>query len=1280
MPFDIASARKHYSDDEIRAFLNDQIDVDGALGAGYSLDEIASFVSKGFVEQQQSPGIQPVAVLREGTKGVVRAPLQVAKTAAAIGARGKKPSPMRRFVQEAVYGVPGIGPLARGFSMAEKAVPKKVYEKAGEAAGAALESPALRPEPIERPTGIKGYVQDVIRAVPQVAAQIGVSTIHPAAGAAFMASQVAGGQLEQLEEKGIEPERAMQAALTNAALQAPLEMLPILKVLQKFGGTKAAGAVARRVMQTMGSEWITEFFQKYQEAATTIWAEGKGKGANEQAQEFWDNLLDITKEAAYEATVLAPLSGGGAVGSAIAQKAGAAARTEDLKTEAIANGKLAENLMQLTVPVKDIEMVEPAEGDFVPVTDKDIPSGIKMMRYVGPGSTPPIETEALAVAKNVDGMVDELVVQGQRGAVDLTAKKKSIVVPESVNPEAEARLTAAKGLKKPPVYDRIKEWTGEVSRSFTRHFPLLDPKADGAIIDILRNYENVSAYARESGGGVLRGITANLDPHKYDVFARNLIYKDMLGDIDRGLFEQKELPFGYKGREEIETDLRANEEIVNANSDIKNALATRNKFMEMLRKELVDKKLLGDDVLENENYFHHQVLQYMALKEMASPGLSSGDVRLHKKGWQRARVGAKDFNTEYLESEFEVVSQAMAQLETIKTLDKIKAEVDISKVLKAGDPVPNGYVKWQPILGRVMYPVNTITEKVLNRVIKEQGTLTEGDIGKAIALGKERAAWVIPKRLAKTLDNFREFKDEGPVGDAAKALMRSWKAWVIINPSRVLKYNINNLSGDMDIVLAYNPAIMKRFKQSAVDLWQFNIKKKAPTHEILTAIKKGVIGSGFKTQEVGDVSQLEFFKHISGRKPSAIKKAWNRIAEFTEYRENILRLAAYRHFKEELATGKNLYGASKRPEVDAVKDLDDKAAKLARELIGDYGNISQAGQWIRSHAMPFYSWMEINAPRYLRLFQNLPHEGARGGRTRTAAMVGARTAVKAGTLMAKAGLLYSMVQLWNHTFFPDEERELGEARRQQHIILGRNPETDEIISLRFQGALSDAMSWVGAEDLPYDVADVITGKKTIAEKGVEAAEAFGNRIFGAIGPQFKLPLEVAIGKSTYPSVTRPRPIRDRAEHALRAVSLDVPHRALTGKPMRGITDEVMRAVVYTTDPGEQAFFDTWKMVSDFKEKQGHERPSFSPSKKGNALYYYKKAIVYGDKKAQRKWLKEYQSLGGTSKGLKKSMGRSNPISILSLEDRKKFIMQLSETDKEIARRGMLWHRRIYGGN
>ena len=46
------------------------------------------------------------------------------------------------------------------------------------------------------------------------------------------------------------------------------------------------------------------------------------------------------------------------------------------------------------------------------------------------------------------------------------------------------------------------------------------------------------------------------------------------------------------------------------------------------------------------------------------------------------------------------------------------------------------------------------------------------------------------------------------------------------------------------------------------------------------------------------------------------------------------------------------YGASIPAMVDAVTESKDKAALLARDLVGDYGDVSVNGRWLRSRLSP----------------------------------------------------------------------------------------------------------------------------------------------------------------------------------------------------------------------------------------------------------------------------------------------------------------------------------------
>jgi N12 class adenine-specific DNA methylase len=884
-----------------------------------------------------------------------------------------------------------------------------------------------------------------------------------------------------------------------------------------------------------------------------------------------------------------------------------------------------------------------------------------------------------------------------KGISDMVFSRKDIAPVISDNPVVEARFKAAKGLPQNTFTERVKQGVERTVHSFTRHFPFLDPKTDGAETDILRNVENIPEYSKRKATKDLADIVGKLRPNQSDVFSRILILDDMLKDIESGLL-QGSLPFGYQDEVQVRNDLGKFRAAADRDADTKAALDKRNDYMSNLRSELVSKGLLHESVLKDDRYFHHQVLEYMAMRANGEQytGLTNTDMRLKKKGWQLARKGsALDFNTDYLQSEFEVVSQAISQLETKKALESLQATADIKDSLKIQAKaqstnwksiIPDDYTVWQPEKGNHFYKVHSLTERVLDQLLADINTwntnksfdelMEDNEVLKVLAMGGKKEEWVIPSRLAKTLDNFRSFKDEGPVGKTSKYILNTWKQWTLMNPYRVVKYNLNNMSGDLDIAMAYSPKILKYARKAAADLLRDQRNKEISPllkAELDEAMRKGVISSGITIHEIPDITETGLFNVLTGKDTNLISRIWKTSKDYTNWRENILRLSAYRHFKAEIAAGKNVYGASKVSEIDKISNADDRAAKLARELIGDYGNVSEAGQWVRGHMIPFYSWMEINAPRYFRLIKNLRHEGQGVGRS--AGIIGGKMAWSWAMLGVKAIALYAAIALWNSTFWPDEEEELGlQGKRQLHIILGRN-EDGAIRTLRFQGALSDALSWFGLENFPQDFEDVVSGKVKWEKKFEEAYKAPIQKLVQGARPLEKTGFEIATGKTLYPDLFKPRPIRDKLEHAFKSISLQMPYRYFTGKPSRG--DEVAGFITYQSDPGEAAYYDTLSGIRDFLKENDVEVPEISPTKKSNALYYYKQAKKYGDKEAADKYLSEYLSLGGKKQDLLKSMRKSDPLAFVPLKYRRSYIKSLDAEDRKSLDSARKWWKETY---
>lgn len=866
---------------------------------------------------------------------------------------------------------------------------------------------------------------------------------------------------------------------------------------------------------------------------------------------------------------------------------------------------------------------------------------------------------------------------------------------ESSNPDVETRWDAAKMAKK-SILENAKQGAVKLKDSFRRHFPNLDSSVDGVEIDILRQHEAIPQAAKTESVTILHGITSKLGPRKYDLFSRLVILPDMLRTIDQGLYEGKALPFGYKDREQVQADLDKFQSLASKNPDIQEAVASRKQVMTALRDELVRRDLLPESVKDFDDYFHRQVLAAMAMKDSANAGAGSKDVRLQKKGFQKKRKGSsRDFNTDYLESEFEVLSQAFSQIMTQDTLAKLDKSANIKKSLEklakdSGDEsitwrslIPEDYTTWQPTPGTRFYRASTLSERALESYLNGSKILTEEDFKQALVSAGPKEQWVIPKRLAKTLDDVAPTQ-ESPVEKLASAGVSSWKIWTLINPFRIIKYNINNMSGDLDIALAYNPKILKDFYKSAMDLWRFQVRKNVPTPEIKSLIDRGVLNASFSIVEIPDIGKQTIFKALKGETPNIIERYWQSSKDFTTWREDILRLSAYRYFLKEIQGGKELFAASRTDEMrqiyDGIKNgtrtVEDAAAKLSRELVGDYGNVSTGGQWMRKNMLPFYSWMEINAPRYVRMFKNV---AADTGRSSTEALTWA-AALKAkqatGWLALRAGALYGMAYLWNALFFRDEMEEMGNQRGQMHLILGRN-EDNSIRSVRVQGALSDALSFFGLEDAPADVAALASGKKSAKDQAAEMILATPRKLVTAATPIYKTAIESMAGFSLYPDPLKPRPIRDKVGHMARLLSLGTIYEYITDKPRRGAAHDVQSLAVYTTDVGEASYYQIKALTYDYLDKAGKERPAALSTKKSNALYYHKQALKFGNKEQAERWRQRYFDLGGTKDGISQSIKRSEPLAGLSKEDRKPFYASLSDKEKAMLKRAEKWYDQTY---
>lgn len=166
---------------------------------------------------------------------------------------------------------------------------------------------ALKPIPDEYTDGFNKFATEFIGITPQIVASMGLSAIHPLAGASFMWQLIYGGTYLEHTEQGIDPLNAARAAGFNASLQAPLEYIGLTKVMKMFKTTGAAD-VLKNWGSAMITEFGTEFLQSYVEEIANIPLDKEATTGKQQLLNFIDRLPETTKQGIREGLLVSVFS------------------------------------------------------------------------------------------------------------------------------------------------------------------------------------------------------------------------------------------------------------------------------------------------------------------------------------------------------------------------------------------------------------------------------------------------------------------------------------------------------------------------------------------------------------------------------------------------------------------------------------------------------------------------------------------------------------------------------------------------------------------------------------------------------------------------------------------------------------------------------------------------------------------------------------------------------------------------------------------------------------
>lgn len=899
--------------------------------------------------------------------------------------------------------------------------------------------------------------------------------------------------------------------------------------------------------------------------------------------------------------------------------------------------------------------------------------------------------------------------------------KPKIQLPD---PDVEKAFQAAGKPEKLSLGQKIGRAAGAVKEKasgFTRTYEHL-PRGEryGPLIFKLKQLEKAPSLAADRAIRDLDVITKGMDPADYDAFRKKVVLDDAVESADIFAAQGKawdEFPFKIQSRKQLGELQQFVTDQTASNPTIQRALATRKQVQDRLRTDLADSmKAAGfsvDNKLTRENYFHHRVLDYMNANRpgklkgaLLGPGRSEVSLQAPtKRGYLRKRSpNALDYSTDYLESEYKVMSQMLTDIQTAKTLAWVrdpKNGLDITKALRAeakrrraaGEDVdwkqlvPEGYTVWLPEKGGNFYLADTVSEATAKRVLESTvgDMVTPQQMRKALARANQQEI-AIPSEVAATLDS------RSTHAAAERALnwgQTKWKQYQLVSPLRFAKYNIRNLSGDAEATFVGNPSGFRRVPEAMKDLRAF-YRNGTISPRMQGWFDRGGMQTLLQAQEMGDLKKIRQLRHLEpGKKQSP--SYWEWVRKKTDEREGILRYANYLDYLDQVkTTGRpRNFGASIPEEVMALQVPEDKAFKMSNDLLGAYDEISVTGQVLRRDLIPFWSFQEINAKRYLRFARNAAREGelanAMGRKLLgKAAFRAPYLAYRVGAFGVKAAALWSMLHTYNKTRFPEEYKEIpDDVKHRPFLILGRDEETGKVRYFTRLGASSDIAEWFGPEEHAPTVKRWLNGERNLQETAQEFASEQGitvaNKFWQSLSPIFKTPTELVAGATTYPDIRRAGLIKDPYEYAFRQFPpFDEIYRRVSGKPVRSsfseepakaLGDVARRALYYEIDRGQASYYRVKDRVRDFQEEVLGDKPGRGTGywdESTEALYNLRLAIRYGDEQAQDKYLGLYltKPTRDPLRNIQASMERLHPLANLNQQEKVAFLQWMKDEDEE----------------
>lgn len=677
----------------------------------------------------------------------------------------------------------------------------------------------------------------------------------------------------------------------------------------------------------------------------------------------------------------------------------------------------------------------------------------------------------------------------------------------------------------------------------------------------------------------MRGVIGRMDKSQVDLLRRKVFVEDLLETMDKG----KKIPGGLDevnlGQEKVRLD-----KLMESDPDLSAAYNRHGEVWDAVRQELVDRGRL-DEATAYRNYVHHDVLDFFS-----EHGLNpAGKLRSPKRAYLGKREGsARDILTDYLAVQYRSLSRVLRDNAVDDGL------ISIATRHHKDGAIPDGYVEWTP--GIAIEGGKTVSGQMSARMFSRMTSELPSDIRAEVAKliqadrpGKKIKTFNIPVELAETLDNFRGDFIAPTTGAVARATSM-WKQ-LMLNKN-ALRYNRRNMLGDFERAVNAMPQAfglegMKEMRQTIREVIDGAKGKYSEDYKL--AIENDVVGTGQVAREIGDLRQLEEFMHLADgayKWKHPIQTVGRGLRNVSVFRENILRYHLLRTNLLRIRAGKPLLqgAADVRGMTDPIK----ASGKIARETLGDYGNLTAWEISQRRTLVPFYSWLKINTTFWPTLF-------ARQGGAAVVRSGAIRGSVFIARKVAQATALYAAAQAWNDAVQSKQEAELPEyVRRRFHINTGTKNDKGEWITITDPTAFSDFMQTTGLEGIYPDTRALLRGDMSIWDFIGERAKQPVNALVQRVTPFIKAPVEATTGKQLFPDVFSPRP----GEKGVKGLAEGLGFREFTSpeKTAKSYGDQFSRIGMVggkAIDPGSSALSDTYEITRGFLKKKGYSREGVS---------------------------------------------------------------------------------------